>query len=156
MFRHLYVQASPLRFHCLPHRAMLLLRRRNEGSDLTGRLARLAQNSGFVLLLGLVAGMTAPGGAAQTERALLPVLGVIMTVSILDISLRTFLNVRQIAAPATLALILNYVVLSGTIIGLSSLLIDDPDMEIASDWHNCCPGFMMRSVGVCCRLGGTR
>jgi BASS family bile acid:Na+ symporter len=96
---------------------------------LISRLARLVQNSGFVFLLGLAAGMTAPGGAAQTEQALLPVLGVIMTVSILDVSLKTFTNVRQIAAPATLALALNYVVLSGTIIGLSSLIIDDADMR---------------------------
>ncbi len=82
-------------------------------------------NSSFVFLLAMAVGMLFDGGASWTEPALLPVLGVIMTVSISDISMREFLNVRSVAVPVMAAVLLSYVVLGGTLIGLSRLIVDD-------------------------------
>lgn len=73
----------------------------------------------------MAVGILFNGGVSWTEPALLPVLGVIMTVSISDISLREFLNVRSVAIPVLAAVLLNYVILGGTLIGLSYLIIDD-------------------------------
>jgi BASS family bile acid:Na+ symporter len=93
------------------------------------RLTGLPTNSSFVFLLGMAAGMGFGRGAEWTEHALLPVLGVIMTVSILDISLRVFLDVRNVLPPVLAAIGLSFVALGGSVIGLSSLIIDDAELR---------------------------
>ena len=85
----------------------------------------LLNNSSFVFLLAMAMGMLFDGGASWTESALLPVLGVIMTVSISDISMREFLNIRSVALPVMAAILLNYIILGGTLIGLSRFIVDD-------------------------------
>ncbi len=92
------------------------------------RFIGLFRNSSFIFLVAIAAGLALSGGASYMESALVPVLALIMTVSILDISSRIFLNFKKVLPPVLTALILNFVVLSGTYIGLSSLLIDDPDL----------------------------
>ena len=85
----------------------------------------MLRNSSFVFLCAMAVALLFPGGASYTESFLLPVLGVIMTVSVADISLREFLNVRTLAFPVMAAIVLNYIVLGGTLIGLSRLFVDD-------------------------------
>jgi BASS family bile acid:Na+ symporter len=97
--------------------------------SIRARLTGLLGNSSFVFLLGMAAGMTLSGGASWTEHALLPVLAVIMTISILDISTRVFLDPRAIVVPIVAAVTLNFLALGGTIIGLSHLIIDDADIR---------------------------
>jgi predicted Na+-dependent transporter len=97
--------------------------------SLKARVSGLLANNSFIFVLGMVIGLAFGGGASYTEAALVPVLAVIMTVSILDISSRTFLDLRKILLPALVALVLNYGVLSGTYIGLSSLIVADPDLR---------------------------
>ena len=89
----------------------------------------LLKNSSFVFILAMAVGLAFNGGASYTEHALIPVLAIIMTVSILDISARIFLDFRKVLSPILLILILNFVLLSGTYIGLSHLLVDDSDLH---------------------------
>jgi hypothetical protein len=49
----------------------------SEVDALKNRLSSLVQNSSFVFLLGLAAGMAFGGGASRAEPALVPVLAVI-------------------------------------------------------------------------------
>jgi BASS family bile acid:Na+ symporter len=77
----------------------------------------------------MAAGLVVSGGSSYTEHALVPVLALVMTVSILDVSSRIFLDFRRALPPVVVAFILNFVLLSGTYIGLSHLLIDDIDLH---------------------------
>ncbi len=94
------------------------------------RLLRLLLgNSSFVFLLAMVAGLAAGQGASWTEHALVPVLAVIMTVSICDVSTRVFLEPREVVRPVLIAVVLNWIVLGGAFIGLSLLLVSEPDFR---------------------------
>ena len=93
------------------------------------RLAGLLSNSSFVFLLAMAVAMGFGGAASWTEHALVPILAVIMTVSIIDISSRIFLDFKRILVPIVAALMLNYVVLSGTILGLSSVIVTDSELR---------------------------
>ncbi len=95
----------------------------------SARLIGLLNNSRFIFIVAMVAGLALSGGASQTEHALVPVLALIMTVSILDVSSRIFTDFRRALRPVAVALVLNFVLLSGTYIGLSYLLINDLDLH---------------------------
>jgi BASS family bile acid:Na+ symporter len=94
-----------------------------------GRLIGLLNSSRFIFILGIAVGLLASGGARHTEQALVPVLAVVMTISILDVSSRIFLDFRKALPPVAITLVLNFVLLSGTYIGLSYLLIDDAELH---------------------------
>jgi BASS family bile acid:Na+ symporter len=93
------------------------------------RILGLLGNNSFIFLLAIAVALSYSDGASYTEPALVPVLGLIMTISIMDISSRVFLDLKKIWYPVMLALILNFVVLSGTYVGLSSLIIGDDDLR---------------------------
>lgn len=93
------------------------------------RIYGLLGNSSFIFLVAIVVGMVFSGGAPATEHALVPVLALVMMISILDISTRVFLDFRKVLPPVLVTLVLNFVVLSGTYIGFSYLLIEDPDLH---------------------------
>ena len=97
--------------------------------SLDSRIRGLLENNSFIFMLAIAVALVFGGGASYTEPALVPVLGLIMTISILDVSSRVFLDLKKILFPVLLALILNFVVLSGAYVGLSSLIIDDADLR---------------------------
>lgn len=97
--------------------------------SLDSRIRGLLENNSFIFMLALAVAIAFGGGASYTEPALVPVLGLIMTISILDVSSRVFLDLKKILFPVLLALILNFVVLSGAYVGLSSLIISDADLR---------------------------
>jgi BASS family bile acid:Na+ symporter len=96
---------------------------------ISDRLRGLLGNNSFIFLLGLAIALTFNGGAPYTERALIPVLAVIMAVSILDISSRVFLDFRRVLPPVAVALVLSFVVLGGIYIGLSHAILSDIDLR---------------------------
>jgi BASS family bile acid:Na+ symporter len=93
------------------------------------RVIALLNNSSFVFIVAIAVGLGLSGGAASTEHALVPVLALVMTVSIMDISSRVFLHPSKVWRPVVVALVLNFVILSGTYIGMSYLLIDDVELH---------------------------
>jgi predicted Na+-dependent transporter len=103
------------------------------------RPGALLNNSSFVFILGIVVGLAAGGGASWAEPALVPVLAVVMTISLLDVSPRIFVDFRKMVFPIAAALVLSYVVLGGLYIGLSSLLIDDVDLRTGFVLLAACP-----------------
>ncbi len=96
---------------------------------MTGRLPGLLTNSSFVFVLAMVMGLAAGDGAAWTEKALVPVLAVIMTLSISDVPMAVFAKPRQAMKPVILAVVLNWGLLGGTFLGLSLLLTGDSELR---------------------------
>jgi len=88
-------------------------------------LVGLLKNSSFIFTLAMILGLVFGDAVSHIESVLVPVLAIIMTISIIDISSRIFLDLRKIMFPVVITLLLSYVVLSGTYIGLSALMIDD-------------------------------
>ncbi|MFC1992296.1 bile acid:sodium symporter family protein [Chloroflexota bacterium] len=86
---------------------------------------RLFRHTGFILALAIVVGLAFGQAASWTEPAVTPVLGLVMTLSIIGISPGIFLDLKKLLLPILLSLVLNYVVLTGTFIGLASVLIQD-------------------------------
>jgi BASS family bile acid:Na+ symporter len=92
-------------------------------------LRLLLGNSSFVFVLAMVTGLAVGQGASWTEHALVPVLGVIMTVSICDNSTRVFTRPKEIVGPVAIAIVLNWILLGGAFVGLSLLLVSEPDFR---------------------------
>jgi len=103
------------------------------------RPGAVLNNSSFVFILGIVVGLAAGGGASWTEPALVPVLAVVMTISLLDVSPRVLLDARKMLFPVVAGLVLSYAVLGGLYIGLSSLFIDDADLRAGFVLVAACP-----------------
>jgi len=92
------------------------------------RAELLFRNSGFILALAFVFGLFLPQGAMGAGPSLTPLLAVIMTLSIMGVSPRIFLDFKKVLRPVLFSLLLNYVVLTFTFIGLATLIIQDYDL----------------------------
>ena len=89
----------------------------------------LLRNNSFILALALVAGIAVGHGAVYTRDLITPLLAVIMTLSLVGVSSDVFKGGAKLLKPGGLALLLNYGLLGGAFIGLSFLLIDDPQLR---------------------------
>ena len=89
------------------------------------RIQRLLRSRDFILLLGLVLGLLWGEGARWTNPLTLPLLALAMTLSVMGIPGAIFRTPRSLAGPALSGVLMTYLVLSGIILGLSSLLIHD-------------------------------
>ncbi len=92
-------------------------------------LIRLFRNRDFLLLLSVVLGLLAREGARWTKTMVIPALAVVMTVSIMGIPGSVFRSLRGLIGPSLIGLMLNYGLLSGLILLLNSLLIQDPSLK---------------------------
>ena len=66
------------------------------------RAIGLLSNSSFVFLLGMAVGLIWGDGADVAQHAMVPLLALIMTVSIVDISARVFLEWKGVFFPLAL------------------------------------------------------
>lgn len=89
---------------------------------------RLFKHTGFILALAVIVGLSFNQGAYWIKHAVTPILGLVMTLSLLSISTQVFKEFRKWLLPMALAIVLNFVVLGGTFIGLSTLLIHDYEL----------------------------
>ena len=85
-------------------------------------------HTGFILGLGIIIGLVLPQGAPWIQSAITPILALIMTVSLIEVPSRVFLDFKKLLFPILLSITLNYVVLSGAFIGLSSLILQDYEL----------------------------
>jgi BASS family bile acid:Na+ symporter len=88
-------------------------------------LFRLLRNRDFILLLALVFGLFLHHGAQWTQRLTLPALAVVMTLSTMSVPDSVFRNPRSLIILSLVGILMNYLVLTGFILGASSLLISD-------------------------------
>jgi BASS family bile acid:Na+ symporter len=88
-------------------------------------LFRLLRNRDFILLLALVFGLFLHHGVQWTQRLTLPALAVVMTLSTMSVPDSVFRNPRSLIILSLMGILMNYLVLTGFILGASSLLISD-------------------------------
>ncbi len=93
------------------------------------RFTTIFRNAGFLLALAFIIGLVLPQGAAETSPAVVPLLALVMTMSIMGVSPRLFLDFRKVSRPILLSLLMNYVVLTLVLIGLSFLIIQDHELR---------------------------
>ena len=94
------------------------------------KILKVIRNRNFVFFLSLFAGLVVPQGAALTKPLTLPALAVVMTLSTLGISGNMFRSVEDLVRPAVVGILLNYFLLSGSILALSALLVRDENLRI--------------------------
>lgn len=92
-------------------------------------LIRFLGNRDFLLSLSIVLGLVAGDGARWTKTVIIPALAVVMTLSIMGIPSSVFRSLRGLVGPSAIGLIMNYGLLSGFILLLMSLLIQDPSLK---------------------------
>jgi bile acid:Na+ symporter, BASS family len=86
------------------------------------QIKNLLRNRNFILILSIILGITYPNQANITSRLLVPTLILIMTISMTSITPRIFRDPRRWLKPIGVSIILNYLILGGTIILLSTIL----------------------------------
>jgi bile acid:Na+ symporter, BASS family len=91
-------------------------------------MKRQLRNRDFILLLGLGLGLLWGEGARWTVPLTLPLLAVAMTVAVMGIPGAVFQTPRSLVTPALSGIAVTYLLLSGIILGLSSLFIKDRDL----------------------------
>ena len=89
---------------------------------------RILRNRNFILLLAIVLGLAAGGGAHFTQALVLPALAIIMTLSTSSLTNRDFLDLKAMPRPILASVILNYLVLGGMLLLLAWWFIDDPEI----------------------------
>ena len=92
------------------------------------KITKLLQNRDFILFLALMTGLLLPQASTWTQHLTLPALALVMTISTMGISGGLFRSPRSLIVPALCGLLMSYGVLSGFIIGLSSLFIHDREL----------------------------
>jgi len=88
-------------------------------------MKKLLRNRDFILILSLVLGLLFGQGAQWVRPLILPVLALVMTLSTMLISSRMFRSPSALIIPCVLGIVMNYLVLSGMILLMASLLISD-------------------------------
>ena len=89
---------------------------------------KLIRNRDFLLILALLLGLFWGQGAKWTERTVLPVLGLVMTLATMGIPGSIFLSPRKLVRPALWGIALNFGLLGCLILALSGLFITDKDL----------------------------
>jgi BASS family bile acid:Na+ symporter len=86
------------------------------------------RNRDFILVMALLLGLFWGQGAKWTEKTMLPVLGLVMTLATMGVPGSVFLSPGRMMRPALWGIILNYGVLGSLILALSGLFIRDGDL----------------------------
>ncbi|MFH0844787.1 MAG: hypothetical protein V1930_04870 [Pseudomonadota bacterium] len=93
-----------------------------------GKITYCLRNRNVILVLALLLGLFFPQGVNLMQYLTLPALGIVMVLSTMGVSGSVFRSPRSLMAPAFLGILMNYVVLTGFILGMSALLIHDEEL----------------------------
>ena len=95
-----------------------------------GRVTRTLRNRNFILVASLLMGLVWGGGARWTEKAILPALALVMTLSTMGVPASIFLDPRKLVIPAVVGILLNFFFLGGILLGSSMLFILEEPIRI--------------------------
>ena len=87
------------------------------------------RNRDVILFLALVLGLTAGQFARYTEQLVLPALGLVMTLSVLEVPSSIFHSPLALIRPTLAATICSFLLLGGLLVGLSRLLIQNQEIR---------------------------
>ncbi|MHB8090995.1 MAG: bile acid:sodium symporter family protein [Syntrophales bacterium] len=85
----------------------------------------LLRNRNFIFIAALVLGLFLPGASETTSQLILPALALTMILSTMEIGNDLFRRPRTLLLPAFIGILMNYILLSGIIIGLGAILLKD-------------------------------
>ena len=87
------------------------------------------RNQNFILFFALFCGLLFGGLAEHTKVLVLPALGLVMTLSSMGVSSEIFRSPRSLLRPILIGIVMNYLVLGGTLLILNHFLISDPGIR---------------------------
>ena len=93
-------------------------------------MIHLLNNRNFILLLAITFGFVLPQAAQWTKILMMPALAFVMMLATINVPNNYFLNPRAILKPSLAGIMMTYVILNGTILLLSALLIGDRNLWI--------------------------
>ena len=93
-------------------------------------MIRLLNNRNFVFILSITFGLALPQAAEWTKILMMPALALVMTLATINVPNDYFLKPRAILKPSLAGILMTYVILSGAILLMSALLIDDHNLWI--------------------------
>ena len=93
-------------------------------------MIHLLNNRNFIFLLAITFGFVLPQAAQWTKILMMPALALVMMLATINVPNDYFLNPRAILKPSLAGILMTYVILSGAILLLSALLIDDKNLWI--------------------------
>jgi BASS family bile acid:Na+ symporter len=93
-------------------------------------MIRLLNNRNFIFLLAIIFGLVLPQAAQWTKILMMPALAFVMILATINVPNNYFLNPRAILKPSLAGIMMTYVILNGTILLLSALLIGDRNLWI--------------------------
>lgn len=93
------------------------------------KLKIILRDRNIIFTLAMAFGLLTDYPARWTEPLILPFLGLIMTLSVLNVSNRAFLTPKIMIVPACTGIVMTYLILGSVMIGLSFLMIDDPALR---------------------------
>jgi BASS family bile acid:Na+ symporter len=89
------------------------------------RFFNLFRNRNFLLISGIILGLSLGEGAHYMEHLIIPVLALLMTLATMEVPGSIFLSPRSLWRSSLAGLVMNYGVLGGFILALNMLLIQD-------------------------------
>ncbi len=87
------------------------------------------RNRDFILVSAVGCGLILGRGASWSQPMVLPALAVVMTLSTMGVRSEMLRSPRELWRPALSGLVLNYLLVGGVLLGLSSLLVREPAMQ---------------------------
>jgi BASS family bile acid:Na+ symporter len=93
-------------------------------------MIHLLNNRNFIFLLAITFGLLLPQAAEWTKIVMMPALALVMMLATINVPNDYFLNPRAILKPSLAGIMMTYVILNGTILLLSALLICDRNLWI--------------------------
>jgi bile acid:Na+ symporter, BASS family len=93
-------------------------------------MIRLLNNRNFVFILSITFGLVLPQAAEWTKILMMPALAMVMMLATLNVPNDYFLKPRAILKPSLAGIFMTYVILSGFILLISTLLIHDHNLWI--------------------------
>jgi BASS family bile acid:Na+ symporter len=94
------------------------------------RLARILTNRNFILILAMVLGLAIKNVPDWIRHFTVPALAIVMVVSLTQISLRSFMDIKAIARPILYSILFNYIIFGALMLIMARFLIDDRDFWI--------------------------
>ena len=90
-----------------------------------GKILKILRSRDFLLAFSIALGLAWGDGAKVVEKAVLPVLALVMTLSVMGVPGSAFRSPKALIVPSLVGLLLNYGLLGGLLLGLNFVLIRD-------------------------------
>jgi BASS family bile acid:Na+ symporter len=91
-------------------------------------LKGLLRNRNFIFITALIMGLFFPAAAPAMRHLILPALALTMVLSTMEIGNDLFRQPRRLLLPASLGIVMNYLLLGGVILALGALLLEDEQL----------------------------